>query len=195
MFTAILAKVVAYDQTRQSADVRAIAKVDGFALPILRGLPVRFPRGTGAGGKDWSLTGPLAAGDPVTVHVLTLPVDEYLETGADEIESKRSSARWRFDLSNSFCVPGPSPFSGPLPGDAVDSTSPVLRGDPVLLGDASASDFVALAAAVLSELQSIKTAFDLHIHTGVTTGPGSSGPPATPLPAPSSVAATKVKAT
>ncbi len=57
-----------------------------------------------------------------------------------------------------------------------------------------ADDFVAMAGKVLTELQSIKTDFDTHVHTGVTTGAGSSGAPATPLPVPSSVASSTIKA-
>ena len=63
---------------------------------------------------------------------------------------------------------------------------------------ASASDFVALAAKVLTELQDIKSWADTHTHTTTATvSTGSAGvvsAPTTPMPAPSSVAATLVKA-
>ena len=63
---------------------------------------------------------------------------------------------------------------------------------------ASASDFVALAAKVLTELQDIKSWADTHTHTTTATvSTGSAGVvsvPTTPMPAPSSVAATLVKA-
>lgn len=39
----------------------------------------------------------------------------------------------------------------------------------------------------------LKTIFDAHVHTGVTTGGGSSGAPATPLTAPSGIKSTKHK--
>lgn len=55
------------------------------------------------------------------------------------------------------------------------------------------TDFAALAGLVLAELQSIKTAFDSHTHTGVSTGGGVSGTPVLPMPAPSSVAASVTK--
>lgn len=61
-------------------------------------------------------------------------------------------------------------------------------------GDA-ALDFVALAAKTDAAISSIVTVLNAHVHTGVTTGLGSSGSPAVPLtPAPASVAAEHVKA-
>ncbi len=53
-----------------------------------------------------------------------------------------------------------------------------------------ASDFVALAAKVATELAAIKAWADVHVHP---TGVGPSGPPAAPLPAATSTACTKVK--
>lgn len=53
-----------------------------------------------------------------------------------------------------------------------------------------ASDFVALAQKVATELAAIKTWADVHIHP---TGVGPSGPPAAPLPAAGSTACTKLK--
>lgn len=83
-----------------------------------------------------------------------------------------------------------------------------------VVGATGSADYVALAASVKSELDAIQsqldsidstlTAWDVtfkaHVHTGVTTGPGSSGPTVTPGPAytngysASEVAATKLKA-
>jgi hypothetical protein len=63
---------------------------------------------------------------------------------------------------------------------------------------ANASDFVALAAKVLTELQDIKSWADTHTHTTTATvSTGSVGvvsTPTVPMPAPNSVAATLVKA-
>jgi hypothetical protein len=62
------------------------------------------------------------------------------------------------------------------------------------LGNA-VTDAVGLASKIDSAVTTIVTAFNSHIHGGVTTGPGSSGPPV-PLisPSPPSVASTLVKA-
>lgn len=85
-----------------------------------------------------------------------------------------------------------------------------LSGDLVNLYTSSPADFVALALKVLAELQAIQTdqqqlkvLLTAHTHTGVTPGPGNTGPPGPPpldfttyTPhTPASVAADKVKAT
>lgn len=59
------------------------------------------------------------------------------------------------------------------------------------LSNGGSVDFVALAEKVLTELEAIKTWADAHTHP---TGVGPSGVPTTPMTAPSSVAATKLKA-
>ena len=70
----------------------------------------------------------------------------------------------------------------------IDATSQIKMG-------AGASEFVALATKVLTELQDIKTAFDTHTHPFVATGAASpTSAPTVPMPAPNSVAATLVKA-
>jgi len=60
---------------------------------------------------------------------------------------------------------------------------------------AAVGQFIALANLVQTALNTIVTTFNAHLHTGVTTGPGSSGPPGTPLAALGPVAATLAKAT
>lgn len=66
----------------------------------------------------------------------------------------------------------------------------------VHLGAETGAEFVALAAKVLAELQSIKTAYDSHTHVVTVAGvPITSVIPVPLLTAPQSVAASKVKAT
>lgn len=91
----------------------------------------------------------------------------------------------------------------------VKAATEVIVDSPMTkIGGAGAVNFVALSNLVLAQLTAIKTAFDAHTHpvagivvTGTlptgpvaATGTGTSSPPATPMPAPQSVAATKVKA-
>jgi len=64
----------------------------------------------------------------------------------------------------------------------------VLKGNPTLLGDEHASDFVALASKVMSELQKIQTTL------GTATSPSGAVTYGTPY-VPGQVAAQKVKAT
>jgi phage gp45-like len=66
----------------------------------------------------------------------------------------------------------------------------------VYLGDKDATDFVALASKVMSELATIRTWANSHIHTSAAPGSPTSttSVAGTPLAAANSVAATKVKA-
>jgi hypothetical protein len=64
---------------------------------------------------------------------------------------------------------------------------------PTMLELAGGSDFVALAASVATQLQSIRTQYNLHTHA--TAGTGAPSPPVVAMTSPGSVAATKVKAT
>lgn len=64
----------------------------------------------------------------------------------------------------------------------------------ILLGDSGAL-FAAVASLVDNRIANLVTYLNGHIHTGVTAGVGSSGPPATPKTSEASVAASKVKIT
>lgn len=79
-----------------------------------------------------------------------------------------------------------------LKTDGSIAVVPVLTGL-VDLGDDAPVEFVALATKVLTELTAIKTAFDAHVHSGVTPGVGTSGAPTVPMPTPTAPAATKVR--
>lgn len=200
IYTQLLGKIESYDETTQKAAVRITSKVNGISLPPLRNLPVQWPSGIATTGEAWSLTGPLASGCVVTVMVLTLPIDEFLEKGEADVDTVKGS-RWRFNLSNAYVVPGLSPFCDPLPADAVDSTSPVLRGDPVLLGDALASALVALGpdtdtrfAELKSWIQNPTTGLGPQVAAFITLATPIVGP-APWIPTIPSTQATKVKAT
>ena len=63
----------------------------------------------------------------------------------------------------------------------------------VSIGAFSASQWAAVASLVDARISAIVAAFNTHAHTGVTTGMGTSGTPASPLGAQASVASTKVR--
>lgn len=194
--------VESYDPATQTATVkptlpRPSLTRDGYEfldLPVLPRVPVVFPR---AGG--FFLSFPVAKGDRVMLVFMDRSLDQWIELGR---EGDPRDGRTH-DLSDAVALVGLYPVSEPL-ADA-HAANMVLGKDgggqihlkpsgEIHIGSENAVDFVALAALVLSELQAIKTAHDLHTHTGVTTGPGVSGTPVLPMPAPSSVAASKVKA-
>lgn len=201
IYTQLLGKIESYDETTQKASVRITSKVNGLSLPPLQNLPVQWPSGIAKTGEAWSFTGPLSPGCVCTVMVLTLAIDEFLEKGEADVETVKGS-RWRFNLSNAYVVPGLSPFCDPLPAAAVDSVSPVVRGNPVLLGDSLASAFVALGPDTDTRFAELKTWITDIGPTGLGAQVAAFITLATPIVGPApwiptipSTQATKVKAT
>jgi hypothetical protein len=194
--TAIPATVLEYDPVRQAALVKPAISgryqdpntgaLVPFPLPPIANVPVAFPSGGGC-----SITWPLVAGDTVYLVIADSSIDEWKATGNQE--NLPADVR-RFDLTDAVAIPALRPFARSIPATGWSSTGIVIEGLDIRLGSSAASDFVALAGLVAAELAKIRTAFNAHLHTGVTTGPGSSGPPATPMVAPGNVAATRVKA-
>jgi len=178
--------VQSYNSSEQSCDVQpALTEPDGTQYPVITRVPVVFPQGAG-----FAITWPLSEGDSVWLSFAERDIERWLNQGGNQ----SSNSPRVFDMSDAVAFPGMSPYSAPLSDAGVDHMVISIPGGKELRLGQGATDFVALAADVLTELQSIKTDFDLHTHSGVTTGPGVSGVPSVPLTAPSSVAATKVKA-
>ena len=178
------AAVVAYDAASQTAEVRPLVSPQGQQLPPLPRVPILFPRSSTA-----SITWTLAAGDTVW---LIIPEADCSAWYARGVEGAATTQR-RYDLADAVAIPTGATLDGALAADAYAADALVLASGDIRLGSSAASDYVALASLVLAELQTIKTAYDTHTHSGVTTGGGVSGPPAVPMPAPSSPAATRVK--
>ncbi len=186
--------VQSYDRTTQKVTVQVPIRsryidddgaLQSEIVPAIPNVPVGFPSGT-----TWSFTGELVPGDVGRLLFAERSTDEWRAVGNADITAQDMR---RFDLSDAVFLPGAPPFSSPLPSAAVSATGAVVRGPLVYLGDSTAVDFVALAGLVLAQLQAVKIAFDAHIHSGGTIG-GFTGIPSALMPAPSSPAATKVKA-
>jgi hypothetical protein len=187
-FKGLPAKVTTYDPARQVVDCQPVVLVvvndQPQVLPVAREVQVRWE----AGAKG-SFTFPLQAGDFGWIKVAGADISQWKASGAEQAPPNRNA---RGSLSDVIFEPGTRPLLAPLDATRYAADGAVLFGDPfVYVGDSTATDFVALAAKVLSELQSIKTAYDLHVHPA---GTPNTGAPLNPLPAPSSVAATKAKA-
>jgi len=140
-----------------------------------------------------SIKWPLAKNSTVILEPLGHDHTAWMVTGKAGEPAKSSR---RFSLADIVAIPlGALPNTSPAPATSYDPTWAVLYGM-WAAGGSDATEFVALATKVLTELQSIKTAFDAHTHAYLP-GPGPSTPTATPLnpmPAPGSVAATMLKA-
>ena len=189
LHTSLPAVIVFYDHATQRATVQPAVRSryllpDGTSetarMPQVADVPVLFP----AGGSC-SIAWPLAQGDRVTLLIAERSLVEWKESGADDCSAANPR---RFDLGDAMVLPHP-------PGGAtlaeVEAGVLVVSAPLVKLGDKSATDFVALAALVKSQLDLIQSSFDLHVHP---TPVGPTLATATPILPLASVAATKVKA-
>ena len=200
MHTAIPARVESYDHTTQKATVRPTVRFrrivddsvtgnktfETYIAPAIGNVPVAFSKATG-----YADTWPLTVGDTGMVVFQERSTDEWRATANPD--SDPADYR-RFDLADAIFIPCQTSPADPIGASGIDAAARVLEAPTLLLGDSTATSFVALATAVLTELQAIKLAFDAHTHVGVTVGGGVSGVPSVLMPAPGSVAATKVKA-
>lgn len=178
--------VTAYDKTTQSASVHIVPcfrrkdpltkTVEPYQPPDIHGVPVAFP---GAG--DFSVTWPLAVGDTGMIFFSDRSMDEWKSVGGTDSEPQDLR---RHNLTDAIFVPGLRSFAEAVPADGVDDDAMVLGAPEIKLGSSAASDFVALASLVRTELDAIWTAFDGHSHTYIpgtlavqlTTGNPSGGP-------------------
>lgn len=170
------ATVVVYDPVTQTATIQPAlhSRVDDVLLdverpeatppPQLSGVPVVWPSGGGAA-SPWSVHGPLAPGDPVTVLVAERSTDEWRALGAPT--NVPQDAR-RFDVSDAVCYPGgrctnpggPNPLTTPLAPTAVDPAALVLAGLLVKLGGAAAVDQALKGTIFEADLLTWATALD-----------------------------------
>jgi hypothetical protein len=164
-----------YDSARQRADVQpaireGVVGEDGERLVETIGVVTEVPvcfLGTG----EFSLTWPVKAGDEVLLIWSAASLDLWLARGGVvDPEDDR-----RHQVSDAVAIPGLRHAA--LPGSAVGSGM-VLAAAQIQLGSSSALDPVIRK----SDLDALINVFNLHVHTGVTTGPGSSGPPVTTAP-------------
>jgi hypothetical protein len=188
----VIGKVDAYDSAKNRVSITPLVPllVAGEVVPSpkLPSVPVAWPSL-----GSMSIKFPLAAGAYMELHPLGHDHHSWLTDGAERLPPTNER---RFSLSDLVAVPlAPSPLATPPDPTSYDAAWAVLFGQ-LKVGSSAATDFAALASKVLTELQAIKTAYDLHTHA-YNPGPGSSTPtaaPLNPLPAPSSVAATKLMA-
>lgn len=192
VFTCAPARVVSYDPSTMTASLRLgvkrpIATEEGDvaheSYPEIPDVPIAFPR---AGST--SLTWPIPAGSWVLYVGLTWSPSEWRkgspsgqEGGAEPRDTRHAHP------SHGVAIPCLGVDSQAL--DGAGESAVCIVGSEVRLGAHDASDFVALASLVESELQSIQTT----LATG--KAPSGGGPVTFDTPyVPGQVAATKVKA-
>lgn len=201
------AKILAFDSTAQTVDVRLQVRrtlADGTLEdpPQLYGLPVAWPRGGG-----FYLSFPLAAGDFVLVVCSELPTLAWRNSGS----LSNPVLDERHTYNGAFALPMGYPDSEKVEGADVDTDNLVIgheggakvtvkpNGEIEAGASGATFEFVAHAAKTDARLSDIQSAFDSHIHTttAVTGGGGSPGviaPTSSPIGSLPSVAASKTKA-
>jgi hypothetical protein len=141
----------------RSVDVEPLIRgvVDGEPTVLARALDVPIAQQAANGGAS-AITMPITAGDYGRIQPAGGDISAWLASGSEQAANGEHGS---LDLSDSVFVLGLRPFTSPLPSTAFSTTDTVISG-PVQVGDNTASEFVALANLVLSELQSIADTLD-----------------------------------
>lgn len=161
--------------------------------PVLVDVPVMTLQGGGG-----YIQFPIAAGDQGLLFFCDRNIDAWFQTGSD---APPNDAR-AHDLSDAFFFCGVNAENSTMP-DYDDNVNIVVpSGKKLVMSgmatfDALGSQMLALKADVdnlLTFVNLLITTFNAHVHTGVTTGSGSSGVPGTPFvtPPPTVVGTTKL---
>lgn len=170
--TCLPGKIEKYDHEKQMASVKPLIKkfyLDNKteSLPVIVNVPVIFPRTA-----NFSFTHPIEEGDLVLLLFCERSLEKYLAEGGEQEPGDRR----KHDLTDAIAIPGLYPFSEPSEADNNEDVlikfheaelrikpdgNFYMKGDLIVEGDVVADDV------------SLKT----HIHSGVETGGGVSGPP------------------
>lgn len=209
LHTALPGRVESYDPATQRADVqplirRRIPKAGTDRrewayedLPLIPSVRVIHPRGGGA-----FIHLPIATGDTVLLVFCETGIGHW-EAGDGSISDAGDERRHH--LAHAVAIPGFYPASKNIPSvDAnrrelvigfedgatvrvrgANATSPATivleTSAQVILGGEAGAQFMARADRVDAAINELREAMNAHVHSGVTTGPGTSGtatPPA-----------------
>ena len=157
-------RVLSYDAATQTADLQAwvnepelnpvTGEISGTVIPVLRGVPVRWPS---AGGR--ALTWGLAIGDRVVGVVRTVSHDEA-DSGAAAPVTPASLRRWSF--ADCWCYPSGTTRTEAAPGARTDG-APALNlaaGEAFHVGGGGTEHFVTRDDLLVANLAAIQQALD-----------------------------------
>jgi hypothetical protein len=169
--------------------------------PILRSVPVAWP-GSAQGRITWGL----AIGDKVELIPQAADLSSWIQSEAETPSTNQRS----LSLSDVLALPqSPTSKANPLPSEAYQAAAvTIFAAVELLLGDNTATSFVALADLVGNNDSALQSWLDNHMHDGSTiiapVGGGAcsgiTGVPVTapatpdPSPTPGDTSASKVKA-
>lgn len=160
-------KIESYDASKQLASVKPLLKrplinedgtdADAESVPVISNVPVVHPSGGG-----YFTHFPLAQGDPVILIFADRSIDRWLDRGG-EVDPGFTHTH---ELTDAIAIPGgraqpqklqnPSSSKLTIGKDGDASMQITIDGTVIKLSD-NATDFVALAQKVLTELQKITT--------------------------------------
>lgn len=204
-WTALPAKVVSFDASKQTVSALPSAKIrrglpngkrDYLALPLIPDVPVHFPSGGG-----YTLTFPIAPGDECLLVFASRSIDAwYAAGGQQEIRDARMH-----DLSDAFALVGirsqPRKLSGlsanvqlrsdngslfvelNAAGGVVKITAPtqIVLDSPMVVttGSVDIAGNNHTAGLTTSDVDVVSGTISLktHVHSGVRSGSSDTGPP------------------
>lgn len=168
LHTAFVAEFVSYSASTGLAElqpaVHIVNRDTGESQPraIIPNVPVLFPQGNGVGIR-WEPQ----PGDKCFCVVNERSIDRWIDSGACE---DPQTIR-RHDMTDALCFPFATEANSPqTDGIIIDKDGLVTVGS-------AATDFVAMATKVKTELDAMITIFNTHTHATAAVGP-----PVTPLP-------------
>jgi hypothetical protein len=188
--TSLPGRVEKINASTQTVDVKPLIKrryadPDGTevdeSLPVIPRVPLAFPR---AG--NFKITWPIRKGDLVDLVFTETSRDNFKAGDGGEVDPDDFR---RFDLSDAVAYPGGHPESKALTDFSPDHIEigtdggviVSIHSDEIHLGSRQASDALALASKVKSELDTLQGNYDTHTHLYL---PGPGGAIATAVPVP-----------
>ena len=170
LHTAFVAEFVSYNASTGLAEIQPSVHVvnrdTGNTQPraIIPNVPVLFPQGNGVGIR-WEPQ----PGDKCFCIVNERSIDRWIDSGACE----NPQTIRRHDMTDALCFPFATEANSPqTDGITIDKDGLVIVGS-------AATDFVAQANKVKTELDKVRTAFNSHVHATAAVGL-----PSTPTPVP-----------
>jgi hypothetical protein len=196
--TCLPGSVLNYDPETQTAKVQIMLSEFDSPIAPLEGVPVRFPRF-----GNFRIVGPVPPGQEVDLHFYEIDPSRWEETGKiSQPNILRRHGLFAFAVLGAASKPNALPAT---PDDlrlglADGTIDIVITPEAILLGDATATDFVSTALKVAAALAALKAAVDAAeiVETGASGLGGMAALKAAldtaTWPTAFSTAATKVKA-
>jgi len=182
--TAVPGRIESYDATTKKVSVtplirKWLADDTKMAFPVIDSVPVVFPSS-----EDFILSYPLKQGDGCLILFSERSLEYWLSSSGEFVDPGDPR---KFSISDAICIPGLFSFGKPGKVGTGNEFELLYKGASIKIDvngnikfNGDSKTFVT-HAELNTALQSFITALNLHVHSGVTTGPGASGTPGTPM--------------